>query len=82
MPLVERPQIMMPIGAGILSVQFQGDELFLWALVDTEKVKISHDFLIFGTGVNMNDSIRNGNRFIGTVQQFGGKLVWHIFQIM
>jgi hypothetical protein len=70
--------VLMPINAQILSVQFQREDLCLWAVVDPEEKKHARVFHIVGTGhlVPPPEKVR----FIGTVQQFNGKLVWHVFE--
>lgn len=68
---------MLPRGAKILDVQRQGDQVFLWALVDpTTAAKDSHRIRIFGTGHGVpNDPME----YVGTFQLDGGALVFHAF---
>lgn len=75
--ITDSQAVLMPIGAEFLSVQFQGEDLCLWALVDPNAKKIAQTFWIVGTGHPVPAS--EYLKFIGTAQQFGGKLVWHIF---
>jgi hypothetical protein len=78
--ITDTQPVNMPEGAQILSVQFQGEALCLWALVDTHKPQTQRIIRIIGTG---NPIVEYGTApviFIGTVQQFGGQLVWHVFE--
>ena len=79
--VTDEQNIEAPAQALWLSVGNQQDQLVAWALVDTEKVLAHHHFLIFGTG-NPADPLANSHlrlHHLGTVQQFGGSLVWHVF---
>ena len=67
----------MPEGAKPLSVQVQGSLLCLWAIVDTTKEKTPRTFRVFGTGHPIDD---DALAFVGTVQMYDGKLVWHVFE--
>lgn len=69
--------VRMPAGAEILSVQFQNESLCLWALVETTEKNSARLIYVVGTG---NPFPEGDFRFIGTVQQFGGKLIWHVFE--
>ncbi len=69
--------ITMPKDAQILDVQMQYDIPQLWALVDTSNEMETREFLIMGTGMEFDDE---GSIYIGTFQQFGGDLVWHLFE--
>ncbi len=69
--------IKLPEGYEILSVQFQWDQLCLWALVNPSANPILTTIEIIGTGHLMSQAHR---QFLGTAQQFGGQLVWHVFQ--
>jgi hypothetical protein len=79
-PLVitDQQEIRMPKGAEIISVQRQGEEICLWALVAAGQEIESRLILIFGTGHPIPDNLPG--RFIGTVQHAGGRPVWHIFE--
>lgn len=80
-PLIvtDRQRIAVPRGARPLSVQSQGDRLTIWVLLDpNEPTTLVLDIFIVGTGNPMPDG--EGNlQFLGTVQQFSGALVWHVF---
>lgn len=77
--------VMMPEGAAILSVQFQGSngivgDICVWAMVDASQLQLPHVFYVFGTGQPLPDIFdvwTLKNRHLGTVQQ--GPFVWHVF---
>lgn len=65
----------LPEGAKILSVQGQGEELVLWAIVDPSKSVEPRMFSVYGTG---NPFQSDHARYIGTAQV--NELVWHVFE--
>jgi hypothetical protein len=67
----------MPIGAKPLSVHAQNDDLYLWALVDTDSPVEGRKFVIVGTGHEVNE---HAGDFIGTAHLSGGSLVLHVFE--
>lgn len=67
-------QVEIPIGSNILSVQMQGEKLYLWALVAPEAPKKAVTVKIYGTGQPVD--YRN-MCYIGSVQN--GAFVWHVF---
>jgi len=70
--------IAMPIGAKILSLQMQGNDACVWALVNPERSKTPVCFEIFGTGHEILPELPNEKRiFIGTYQDSG--FVFHVF---
>ena len=71
--------IEMPEGAKPLCVQMQRDEATMWALVETGAPMVKREFVICGTGRLLSgDSLV----YIGTYQQMGGALVWHVFEVV
>jgi hypothetical protein len=67
--------ILLPLGAQILTVAMQGENAFLWALVDIdEPEKEEWSFEVFGTGHPVSKTA--GDHF-GTL--FNGPFVWHVF---
>lgn len=75
----EIQEIDMPIGAKILTVQIQRGVACMWALVDPEAEKTKRAFKIIGTGHPIKVDVTLD--YIGTVQQLGGTLVWHVFEL-
>lgn len=69
--------VMLPFGAHILTAAYQGDTLCLWAMVESDNTPETRRVLIYGTGHQIRDT---GLRYIDTVQQAGGKLIWHVFE--
>jgi len=73
-------EIGMPEGAEILCVQSQCERAaFIWAIVDDNMVYERRRFAVYGTGQEM-DAI-TVERYIGTFQLYGGKLVFHLFEV-
>lgn len=71
--------IQMPVGATVLTVQVQGEEPQIWALVDeTIHRYTSRKFAAYGTGNPMPDG--DPGRYVGTYQIHGGALVFHVFE--
>jgi hypothetical protein len=82
--ITDRQTVAMPIGARVLSVQFQvqfqGDHsLCLWAVVNPDNPMEPRTIQIHGTGHACPEA--DVLTFIGTVQQHGGQLVWHVFEV-
>lgn len=73
--ITDHQHLLIPEKAEILSVEFQGETLCLWAEVEMSYPKEDRVIQIVGTG---NPILNSGRKFIGTVQQ--GPLVWHIFE--
>lgn len=66
----------LPYGATILSAGVQGDDIFIWALTDTENPLSTRYIDVYGTGHIVSE---NGTlRFIDTV--FIGNFVFHVFE--
>lgn len=66
----------LPEGARILTMQMQGDDAQIWALVETEQRPLEQVTVwVVGTGVPLPEGKDLG--YIGTVQLFGGALVVH-----
>lgn len=77
--LAERQLIDMPEGAIMKSVEFQRSELCVWCEIPDDKAKkVARLIRIIGTGHPIDEA--ESLTFIGTVQQLGGSLVWHIFE--
>jgi hypothetical protein len=75
--ITDEQHIEIPGQPIFLSAQFQGDQLCLWALVFPDNPKVLHTFRIVGTGHPLPDDM---GFHIGTVQQPGMPLVWHVFE--
>jgi hypothetical protein len=68
--------VQMPRGAGVLSAGAQGDEIVVWARVDTAQPKVGHRFVVVGTGHDAERTV--GCNPVGTVQMSNG-LVFHVW---
>lgn len=79
--------LQMPKGARVLTVQTQGgaeafgyfgQQLCLWAEVDTDAEKEPRRFRIAGTGHRLPDEPLT---YLGTFQLRGGALVFHVYEV-
>ena len=69
----------MPIDAEPLCVQVQAGQPCLWARVHPKADTELRSFRWAGTGHHMDDE--NVGRYVGSWQEAGGALVWHLFEI-
>lgn len=77
--ITDEQVVEMPQGANILSVQSQGSQLCLWAIVFPNRASMrERTITIYGTGHAMRTDCEE--KFLATVQQDGGALVWHVFE--
>lgn len=78
--IADAQDILMPLGSKILCVQEQpGVGLCLWAIVDPDKQrKVTRHLRMYGTG---HPHARIDGTYIGTAQEMGGQLVWHVFEV-
>lgn len=73
-------EIAIPSGARLLAVQPQGEQVCLWAFVDTSAPKVSRHIAIIGTG---HEAPAYGDlKHISTFQLHEGALVFHAFEIV
>lgn len=72
--LADRQFVAMPCDAEILSVQVQGQDICLWAIVSPDAKMEVRYFHIVGTGHEMPECRTS---FVGTVQL--GSFVGHVF---
>ncbi len=78
--VTDRQEIPLPPRATILSAQVQQGKVCLWAEVDYDELYLAEPrhIRIHGTGHPVTESLR----FIDTVQLSGGKLVFHVFEVL
>jgi hypothetical protein len=70
--------IYVPLGAELIEVHEQGDEIVLWFIVDTEaKYETRRTFRVYGTGWEMDETEVIDH--IGSVHSRG--YVWHVFEV-
>ncbi len=70
----------LPQGAKILKIHLQGDELILWALVDTANILETRFFRIISTGWDIQGIEKL--RYIDTYFEYNESLVWHLFELL
>ena len=71
--------IELPLGAEILTAQMQGNQLCLWAMVNSspDAIKKNRRIEIIGTGY----PVPTGDlKYISTFQIAGGGLTFHVFE--
>lgn len=73
--VTDQQVLQVPQDAQLLSVQMQGDQPCIWALVDPEAQKRPCTVQVFGTG----HPVASEGAFLGTFQMHGGSLVFHVF---
>jgi hypothetical protein len=73
--LAPQQAILMPAGADLLDLQFQGNQgLVLWARVNPGARMVSRCIVCHGTGNGVSQG-----EYIASVQMNGGSFVWHFF---
>lgn len=75
--ITDEQWVSMPRGARVLSVQMQGDQACVWAIVESAATQEMRRLVILGTGNPIGDSGETLT-FIGTFQQ--PPFVWHLFE--
>jgi hypothetical protein len=75
LPPVELIELDMPHGARVLTVQKQGTNICMWALVNPAHELERRGFQIIGTG----HEIESVGEYVGTFQVEGGAFVFHVF---
>lgn len=71
--------ILMPIGAKIICAEMQSGSPHLWAIADPNAETEAREFVIFGTGFELQAG-GEPLEHVGTV--FVQGFVWHIFEVM
>lgn len=71
-------KLMLPKGAIILSAMGQGDDIYIWAMVDKDQPLTPRYILVLPTGVEITTD--NTIVFIDSVQLYEGRLIFHIFE--
>lgn len=74
--------ISMPIGAEVLSIQSQGDDVCLWALVDPKQALEKRKFVVLATGQEVLFTEWENVKYISTLQFPIEGLVFHAFEII
>lgn len=72
--------ILLPLGAEVLSVQNQFESVCLWALVDPKETQTQTATVdSIGTGHELPEPRMRTRKFLGTVLLSRGGLVFHFF---
>ena len=74
-------EIEIPSPAIPLAFQIQDREPILWCLIDRDMGLVKKKFRLAGTGHLIKNSLEE-LKYIGTVQIWGGRLVYHLFEIV
>lgn len=69
--------IEMPMGAQLLTVHEQNNEVCMWALVDASQETEYRSFCVYGTGQEVP---KQPMLYIGTALLHSGTLVLHVFE--
>lgn len=83
--VTDYPVVKMPPGK-VLTVQTQGGQPCLWALVDPDGPVTERRFRVYGTGHAVKDrpsdsrQHRRADEYVGTFQLYDGQLVFHVFE--
>jgi hypothetical protein len=67
-----------PQGAQIVHVERQGEQVCLWAIVDTLAERVEREFQVFGTGHELPSPEKA--TYVATWQE--GPFVWHLFEML
>lgn len=76
--------IEMPVRARVLTVQTQGSDAFLWAIVNDAHLKEKRAFVSIGTGHMIPDDAAvhvHPDNYVGTFQFPETRLVFHLFEV-
>lgn len=71
--------VIMPFEARILHVGAQGDDMFIWAEIDTEASGMEWFFEVFGTGHEMLEDMGVERHHIGSLMMHDGASVFHVY---
>lgn len=73
--------ITIPSAARILCAKVQEDGVYIWVLVSVDAERVERTFRILKTGETSNNA-PGELHYIDTILLAGGKLVYHIFEVM
>ena len=69
--------VVLPAEYKILKFGIQQETICLWALVDSETERIAKEFVVVGTGWNLDDKLDDRWQHMETLFENG--FVWHVF---
>ena len=78
---IDHQKIIMGADAHILCVKVQKEVPVIWALTDEDAPLIKREFILFGTGHDINKKMLEHIGYIGTFQLAKGSLVFHLFEV-
>jgi hypothetical protein len=72
--------VTLPLEAKVLTVQKQGENTCMWVLQNLQGNGPFQErrFVKIGTG----QPVAENYKYIGTVQEMGGALIWHYFEVL
>lgn len=73
--IVDEQEVMMPITADLLTVDWQGSTPCLWASIDPAGERAPRRIVLVGTG----HQVPPGLKYLNTIQMQGGTFVLHWF---
>lgn len=72
--------LLLPLGAEILSCQVQHDTPCIWYKCDSVQSREPRTLRMFGTGHPIPEGL--DLKFIDTIQVLGGTLIFHVFELV
>jgi hypothetical protein len=75
--VTDEQDVLLPLGARILTVQSQNDRPCLLAIVEPDMRVSARKIVTHGTGHQFSDKNLN---YLGTYQLRGGSLIFHVFE--
>ncbi len=70
----------IPEAHEVLTAQFQGEDIYIWVMVDPARPKRKRWFEVIGTGHDMPDyACITARTYVATCQSDG--FVWHVFSV-
>lgn len=78
--ITDEQTLQLPLYSRLLAVQFQGEQLCLWALLPVDYEQAATEPRVINLVGNKQPMDAQRRVYIGTVQQHGGQLVWHVFE--
>lgn len=71
-------EVVLPLGAQILCIKMQNDELYMWALVDPDQ---TYNEVVKIRCAGTDHEITEDVEYIDTVMLLDGELVFHFFKV-
>lgn len=72
--------VLLPIGAEILTIRSQNEIAYLYALVDPEQIEKENILIeLYGTDETIQEDIGISRKYISTFEAFKGHMILHAF---